>query len=276
MKRFTFFLLLCFVSSGLMAQSAIQVEKSGSGDVILFLPGFTTPGSVWAETINHLEGDYESHTATYAGFGGLEPIEMPWYSSVKTDLLNYIKENNLKKVTLVGHSMGGNLAIDIASTLPKHIHKVLIVDGIPCMREVMMPGVPASMITYESPFSAQMLAMEDDAFAQMATGMAANMSNNTEKTEDIVNWVLTSDRETYVYGYTDLLKLDQREQLKDITAETLILMAPFPDEDMVRNNYEQQYENLESKKLLMANDSKHFIMLDQPEWFYHTLNSFLK
>jgi len=53
-------------------------------------------------------------------------------------------------------------------------------------------------------------------------------------------------------------------------------MAPFPDEDMVRNNYEQQYENLESKKLLMANDSKHFIMLDQPEWFYHTLNSFLK
>ena len=79
----------------------------------------------------------------------------------------------------------------------------------------------------------------------------------------------------WVYGYTDLLKLDLRETLSEIKCETLIIGASFPNKEVAKENFEKQYEKLPNKVIKMAPNSKHFIMYDQPVWFYNTLNNFL-
>ena len=86
--------------------------------------------------------------------------------------------------------------------------------------------------------------------------------------------VPAADRETYVYGYTDLLKLDLREVLHKVTAEALILGASFPDKEIVAVNYKKQYANLANKTIEIASNCKHFIMFDQAEWFYNKVNIF--
>lgn len=55
------------------------------------------------------------------------------------------------------------------------------------------------------------------------------------------NWILEEDRETYVYGYTELLQLDLRDELSLIEIDTLIVGASYPNRDLIRNNYESQY-----------------------------------
>src|SRR5690349_25015663 len=82
---------------------AIRVEKSGEGKVILFLPGFTTPGSVWKETVKNLNFKYQSHLVSYAGFNKIAPIAVPWYETVKKELIEYIKINKLSNISIVGH-----------------------------------------------------------------------------------------------------------------------------------------------------------------------------
>jgi pimeloyl-ACP methyl ester carboxylesterase len=77
------------------------------------------------------------------------------------------------------------------------------------------------------------------------------------------------------HGYTDLLKLDLRDTLSEIKCETLIIGASFPYKEVAQENFEKQYEKLPNKVIKMASNSKHFIMYDQPEWFYNTLNNFL-
>ncbi len=275
MKTIIIALTLILLAHFCFSQNAFKVEKSGEGNAIVFLPGFTTPGSVWDETIRHLDGQFESHVFTYAGFGGVEPIGTPWYSPLKDQIVNYIQEEDLSNVTIIGHSMGGNLAIDIALALPEKVSTLILVESIPCIRELMMPGVPASALQYDSPYNQQMLNMDEQAFNQMASGMAQNMTSNPEKQNEIKSWILKADRETYVYGYTDLLKLDLRDQLSGITARTLILGASFPDKNVVKTNYDSQYSNLANKEIFIADDSKHFVMFDQPEWMYGKINSFL-
>ncbi len=275
MKKLTYFLSIFCFSFLAQSQPAISVQKDGKGQHVLFLPGFTSPGSVWDEIILNLEGKYEIHKVSYAGFSGIAPIGTPWYQPVSEQLVNYVKENKLKHLTIIGHSMGGNLAIDLAKELGSKVTGLILVESIPCMRELMMPGVPAASLQYESPYNNQMLNMLDNAFLQMATGMSQNMTYDSTKVDLLVEWMMQADRETYVYGYTDLLKLDLRPDLADIKVETLILGATFPEKEMVRANYELQYANLKNKKIVLLEDSKHFVMFDQPVALSKEINKYL-
>ncbi|MBX2899923.1 MAG: alpha/beta hydrolase [Cyclobacteriaceae bacterium] len=268
-------LLLISIAPPALAQPAIKVEKTGKGTPVLFLPGFITPGSVWKETVANLKGKHEAHLVSYAGFNGNTPIAMPWYSTIKKELVEYVKINKLKNLKLIGHSMGGNLAVDLAAELGDVVDKIIIVDALACMREVMMPGVSAEALQYESPYNKQMLEMNNEAFLKSATMMAQGMTTVTEKQELIKSWILEADRKTYVYGYTDLLKLDVRPALAQIKVPVLILGAPFPTKEIVLPNYEKQYINLANKQLEIAPGGRHYIMFDQPEWLYNQINNFL-
>ncbi|CAM4156845.1 alpha/beta fold hydrolase [Gillisia limnaea] len=252
-----------------------EVETIGQGKPILFLPGFTASGSVWKETVEHLTVERKSYLFSYAGFNGNEPIEMPWYDTIKNGLIDYVNQNKLTDIIVIGHSMGGNLAVDIAAEFPDRVSKIIIVDALPFMKDVMMPDVPIEMLDYDTSYNQQTIAMSDADFLNMATMMASNMATDKENQETLKKWMVEADRKTWAYGYTDLLKLDLRPKLSNISCETLIIGASFPDVNMAKANYEKQYENLSEKTLIMASDSKHFVMLDEPEWFYKTVNDFL-
>ncbi|HEX8331331.1 MAG TPA: alpha/beta hydrolase [Segetibacter sp.] len=267
--------LLLFTSSAFSQNEAIKIKKSGNGSPVLFLPGFTTPGSIWNETVANLKSSKQTHIVSYAGFNGIPSIDTPWYPVIKAQLIDYIKKEKFSDVTIIGHSMGGNLAVDLAAALPDQVSKLILVDAIPCMRELMMPGVTAAQIQYNSPYNKQLLQMKDDAFQQLAVMMATNMTMKQNYVDTLARWIKEADRNTYVYGYTDLLKLDLRDVLANVKAETLILGASFPSAEIARGTFEKQYANLKTKTIEMATDSKHFIMLDQPGWFYGKVNSFL-
>ncbi|PCI33238.1 MAG: alpha/beta hydrolase [Flavobacteriaceae bacterium] len=251
------------------------VETIGKGKPILYLPGFTVSGSIWKETIENLSLKRKSYLFSYAGFNGNKPIEMPWYDTIKKSIIQYIKTNNLNKIVIIGHSMGGNLAVDIASELPNRVSKIVIVEALPCMREVMMPNVSAESLFYNSPYNKQMLEMDEEQFKNMASMMASNMTINSAKIDVLTNWILEADRKTWVYGFTDLLKLDLRNVLSNIKCQTLIVGASFPNLKIAKENYENQYSNLSNKTIRMVPNSKHFVMFDQPTWFYKSVNDFL-
>jgi pimeloyl-ACP methyl ester carboxylesterase len=274
MIRFIIVFCLSFNYSAAISQSSIHVVKSGQGSPVLFLPGFTSPGSVWEETIRHLKGKNQSFVVSYAGFNGLKPIGMPWYQTIKKELLAYIRNENLKGIKVVGHSMGGNLAADLAAEMPDRFKSVIIVDALACMREIMMPGVGADKLEYNSAYNKRLIEMNETDFTKTATMMAGSMTNVEDKKDSLIKWALAADRETYVYGYTDLLKLDLRDSLPKITAGVLILGAPYTDRNQTAALYEKQYARLSNKKIEIANASRHFIMFDQPEWFYQQVNTF--
>lgn len=276
MKQFFLLVAVAFCSLPMFAQSnAIKVQVKGEGIPVLFLPGFACSGAVWNSTINQLSPGMQAHVVTYAGFDGVAPIEMPWYPALKAALIAYVQQLKAQQVYVVGHSMGGNLATELAASLPEKVTKIVLVDAIPCMREVMMPGVPAESIVYDAPYNQQMIKMDSTAMQQYARMMAGNMTNNKEAAETITQWAMQADRTTYVYGYVDLLKLDLRNELPKIKADVLILGAPFPNKEIVAANYAKQYAQLAQKQMEFASNSKHFIMYDAPEWLIAQTNAFL-
>ncbi len=254
--------------------SAVHIEVSGSGDPILYLPGFATPGEVWDDMVNQFP-DHQAHVVSYAGFGGLAPIDMPWYAKIKSQLTDYIRSNELTNLTMIGHSMGGNLALELGAMLPDYVENIIIVDALPCMREVMMPGVPADALAYDSPYNDQMLAMDEAAQSAYLDQMTQGMISRPDDQQQVKDWMLQADRKTFIFGYVDLLKLDSRTVLPDIKAPVLILVAGQPFGEEAMKNMQKQYETLEQKTFAFAAESKHYIMLDQPEWLVDECKAFL-
>lgn len=279
MKKISLFLIFFGLINFTYSQeinSAIQVEVVGQGEPLLFIPGFTVPGEVWNPTVEKLAGKYECHIVTLAGFGGTDPIGFPWLPQVNEDLKNYILSNNLKGTKIIGHSLGGTIAIWLASQNELPISELVLVDALPASGALMFPDFNPENLSYDNPFSEQQLEMSQEAFDQMATAMSQGMSLKKSEQEKIKKWMVDADRKTYVYGYTDYLKLDMREDLKEIEIPVTIIAADQPyGREKASETIEAQFANLQDYQLIFANSAGHFVMLDQPEWFIEKLESLL-
>ncbi len=247
------------------ARESFKVEVSGSGEPVLLFPGFACPGEVWKETVDQLAKTHECHVFTFAGFGGVAPIDTPWFSTLKKDIIKYVKQKDLKSPTLLGHSLGGTLGLWLAAEETDMFKKVIVVDGLPGAIALMNPAYKkGDVIPYDSPQSKGQLEMNDAAFNQMSRQMASFMSLNKEKQPLIVEWMKQADRKTYVYGYVDYLNTDLREDIAKIRIPVVVIGAAFPNREMVEPNYRKQFEKLKGVKFEFVDHSAHFIMFDQP------------
>ena len=279
MKKFSLVLLFTVYISmmPLNAQYAeFEVSVKGEGTPVMLIPGFTCTEKVWEETVAKLSEDYECHTFTLAGFGGVQPIEFPWLPKIKDALLNYVKDKNLTDVVVVGHSLGGALAMWMATENEALFKKLIVVDALPSTGAVMVPDFKPENMVYDNPYSQRLLTMDSTNFKAMAKQMASFMALNTKMHPQLTDWIVQSDRKTYVNGYTDLLKLDLREAIAQISIPVTILAATHPNKEMIKAQYEKQFVKMPHRKILYAEDAAHFIMYDQPEWFMTTLISELE
>lgn len=278
MKTVTFFILslVSAVLTDLYAQKSFEVTVKGKGAPILLFPGFGCTGELWNETVAELSKTNECHIFTFAGFGDVAPIESPWFSKIKDDVLLYVKNNKIKKATLLGHSLGGTLSYWLAATEPDLFKKIIAVDALPCSAALMIPNYNGENIPYDNPQSKMMLQMDETSFQAMNTQTVGFMCKNVEKQKEIIAMMNKTDRKTYVHGYVDMLNLDLREEIAKIKIPVVILAATFPDKETVEKTYHAQFEKLPTVKILYADNAAHFVMYDQPEWFIKNVKENLK
>nr|WP_315157983.1 alpha/beta hydrolase [uncultured Flavobacterium sp.] len=264
------------ISKSVFSQTAFKVEVKGKGAPVLLFPGFGCTGEVWNETVAELSKNYECHVFTFAGFGNVSPIEKPWLSTIKDQVISYVKTKKIKNATLIGHSLGGTLSLWLASEETNLFKKLILVDALPAAATLMIPNYKGEIIPYDNPQSKMMLAMDQKAFDGMNSQSTSFMCMNKEKQKTINEWMSLVDRKTYVYGYIDMLNLDLRKEISKIKIPVVILAATNPDLTTVQNTYKTQYENLPSVTIYYAANSAHFVMYDQPEWFMDKVKLELK
>lgn len=267
-------LMLIITNLNLFAQKEFEVNVTGKGQPVLLFPGFTSTAEVYSDIVELLSESYEVHSFTLAGFGGIAPIEFPWLPKIKKSIEHYISQKQLKNPVIIGHSLGGTLGLWLAADNPDTFSKLIIIDALPAMGALMFPDYNSENIVYETPYNIQVLEMDDTAFKNMAQQMAISMSSNEEKHVQLSEWIIQSDRKTYAYGYTDLLKLDLRKDLAKVNIPVTILAATQPyGRELAEKNYSDQYQNLNSYSIHFAEKAGHFIMFDDPKWFKDQIKS---
>ncbi|SEP16330.1 Pimeloyl-ACP methyl ester carboxylesterase [Flavobacterium sp. CF108] len=252
-----------------------EVLKTGKGkQSIIFIPGFASSGEVWSETKTAFEKDFTCYTLTMAGFAGAKPQPNPSFENWKTGIANYIKDNKIEKPIIIGHSMGGGLALAIAADYPELIGKIVVVDALPCLAALTDPSFKSKENNDCSSTVNQMTAMTETQFYDMQKQAMPRLLQDISKLETVINWSVKSDRKTFAQMYCDFFNTDLRDRISTIKCPSLILLESYFIN--LKPAIEGQYKNLKTANFQYADKGLHFVMYDDTEWYLAQLNTFLK
>jgi N-formylmaleamate deformylase len=262
------------------AHPSFKVEVRGRGPAMILIPGLLSSGAVWNTTVERYQGRYTMHVLTLAGFGGPPPIGEPFLSRVRDELIRYIRDEKIERPILVGHSLGGFLAFWVAATAPQLIGGMVAVDGVPYLPALgNQAATPAAMSKqaeqmksiYASMSQAQLVAQSRMSFQAMITDPA-----NVELAS---KWAEAADAATAGIAVAEMFVTDLRDEITKITAPVLLIAAPGNAPEPMRPGLEKGYlaqvAKLPAARVKMAGAARHFVMFDDPKFFFTVLDEFL-
>lgn len=109
----------------------LNYEVTGQGNTVVLLHGYTGSSQEWANQIPVLSPKYRVVTLDYRGHGkSAAPSREKEYSVpiFANDVFALLRRLDIKKVCLVGHSLGGFTALEFALEHPDMLAALVLVD----------------------------------------------------------------------------------------------------------------------------------------------------
>lgn len=266
--------------------TAFQVEVSGKGVPVILIPGLASSGEVWQATVARLCGDTspqqrQCHVLSLAGFAGVAPVAGDLLAQAETQLATYIRDNQLGKPAIIGHSLGGFLALKLAIDHPQQAGKLIIVDSLPALGAVPLPSItPEQLQGMATQMRSAMRAQDGASFAEGQRRSVASMAGKPDDVARILDWGTHSDRNTVIDTMATLIGTDLRQDVARVASPTLVLGTWIAYKDYApraatENVFRSQYRQLPGVQIVMAETARHFIMYDDPDWLHGQIEQFL-
>src|SRR4051794_11291947 len=121
------------------APTRFSAEGIGSGPDVILIPGLTASTNVWRPAVAAVPG-YRYHLIQVSGFAGAPArgnARGEIVAPLADEIARYIRANHLERPAIVGHSMGGTLALMVAERHPTAVGKVMVVDMLPQPAELL-------------------------------------------------------------------------------------------------------------------------------------------
>lgn len=257
-----------------------SVEVSGEGRDVIFLPGLATSREVWREAADKL-GGYRVHLVQVKGFG--EPAgpnaQGPVLAPLVAELARYIANNRIERPAIVGHSLGGLLALMLGAEHPELAGKLMIVDAFPWFGVTLTPpGTTASVATLEP----QARALRNALVASQGQSNDAAIAGyvlDQSKLPLLREWTGSADPRVVGQLVYEDVTTDLRESIAAITAPVTLVYPwneRYPTQAQAEPFYRANYAALPGTRLVGIGPAAHFVMTDRPEAFQAALEQFLR
>ena len=158
-----------------------------------------------------------------------------------------VSDNHLERPVIMGHSLGGAVALDLAEHDAQLVGPVIIVDSLPFM-----------------------------------AGASTNaMAASAKDQKMLIDWGLASDQKTVTDAMIALVSEDLRPKETKIETPVLVigtwvgLKSYGVTEEAATSLFKEQYAGVKHLQFVMAKQARHFVMWDDPAWFNTQVDGFL-
>jgi pimeloyl-ACP methyl ester carboxylesterase len=268
-------------TSNRASQYPFKVEVTGHGQPMILIPGLYSSGQVWESVVSRYKANYKCHVLTLAGLAGEPPVGAPFMEKVRLGLADYIRAKKLRKPVVVGHSMGGFLALWLASKEPELVGPIIVVDMLPFPPAAQQPTATSETMKPQAEALREgMLAQSPEQRQQMQMAVLQTMITDPTKLALAAKWASLSDPNTVAEAMYEMFTIDLRPDLVRIKAPALVIctwvgLRQYMSREQVEKNFREQYAQLSGYKLVISEKAKHFVMFDDPEFLFKEMDNFL-
>lgn len=259
------------MSSIVTDHGIVHYEAYGRGQPVILLHGWLGSWGYWLKTMETLKGQYRCYALDFWGFGESGKLRNSYQVTDFVRLVDQFMDRlGIEKAPIVGHSMGGTVAILLALHKPERTKKIIVVGS---------PIVGSSLNIFlrlaGKPWIAS-LVWQMPAVLQLGIRL---FSPYIVKDWPIWYKMITRDLsqttlEAFFLSIGSLHQTDLRPQLPGITTPIMGIYG-VGDNVVAPTQANVITNNVPISRVKMMPGSGHFPMLDEPQAFNSYLAEFL-
>lgn len=264
---------------------ATLVEKYGAkGRPLIMIPSLASGSWAWQDAARTFSADHVVYVLTLPGFDSRPPVPGQTTAAARASIIALIEQRKLASPVLIGHSLGGTLALAVASERPQLVGGVVSLDGLPvfpgteemptAQRALMAEGLKARMGNMDQAIfvSQQREYMRGIGVIDMARG------------DELAGLSAKSDAGAVTQYMAETFEQDLRAQLPKISAPVLVISPYFETDARLQQLTEASKTAYYSAIMAgtprltvkSVSPARHFAMFDAPDKINALIAEFLK
>jgi 3-oxoadipate enol-lactonase len=248
----------------------LHYRNAGTGEPLVFVHGLGSSGQDWAKQVDAFSDRYRVITFDVRGHGQSDkpdgPYSIPLFAADTAALLRKLEA---VPATIVGLSMGGMIAFQLAVDAPDLVRRLVVVNSMP---EAKLDSIRDRWIYWSRRTVSSLLGMR--ATGQfIASRIFPNPAQGTLRQQFIERWA-ANDKQAYLATIDAIAGWSVEEQLDQITCPTLVVAAA---DDYTPVSVKRDYiDRMPNATLEVIEDAHHAAPVERPETFNRVVERFLE
>ncbi len=248
----------------------LYYERHGRGRPLLLIHGLGSSTRDWEYQVPAFAEEYEVILCDVRGHGRSDkppgPYSVPLFAADVLSLMRYL---DILPAHVVGISMGGMIAFQMAADAPEALRSMVIVNSVP---ELLIKGVRERL-----EFSQRLLITRFLGMRRMGRFLAQRMFPEPEQAEIRrtfeERWA-ENDRRAYLEALKAVVNWSVADRLPEMDIPALIVAGEFDSFPLeTKRAYAARMPRAE---VVVVPDSRHGTPVDQPETFNRLVLDFLR
>ncbi len=259
----------------------IHVARYGSGPTnVIFIPGLTCGPWEWAHQIAFLSQHDTVYALTLSGFDDIPyTLSGDPFDAFSRDFWTLLDTRNIARPVVIGHSLGGTLAIALAEQHSDRLTGIVALDGLPVFPTLAQADA-ATRSKFAKGAAAQIAAETHDQILAYEKQYMQTATTDASLVEPTAELEARSDPKGIAAWIDADLTQDLRPNLAQITIPFVELMpyaqpSPYTQAQTLAF-YQSLVAGAPHVTLVPIPNARHFAMLDQPQAVDDAIAAFLK
>ncbi|MEF3273208.1 MAG: alpha/beta hydrolase [Chloroflexus sp.] len=245
----------------------VHYEVFGRGRPVVFLHGWLGSWRYWYTTMEVVSRHFRTYSFDFWGFGESRTNDMPTIQGYSNQVIRFLDAMGIERAALVGHSMGGMVALKTALEHPERVTRVVTV-GAPINGN----SLSWMLKLVDRPFFAEFFARRPWLRCSLFRFFFGDSLD--PEVDEVLEDSTKSTADTIRAAIHSMWRTDLTPMLGHLRVPALIVHGAR--DDIVNPNQLQLFTYVTMAQVVRMEHSRHFPFVDESERFHQILLTFLQ